>query len=324
LRQEPGREYMLRQGLRGTREEAAEALEYLEKDELSLTPALLQELLCLLQEREKDLHMRAAVLVARKAPEYLAENPHITHLLAGLAQWPSEAELRYELIIALAAIPEKKQQFNLPLCPDRDKVVSYLKRQSETGALLSFLQVSFYRWQPEMDGTSDLKWMLQVLGTCLEGTQDARAKMTLGSGEARQLFLSRALLDVIADEAYEAAANSMVSCLRGPGGDHRLEEMEEYLSDPRLGSKVLEILAHSPGSLALTVEDGIPGWCRPAECTPEVMRKICLGIRAADQALETLVNQYHNLATKDETAARECHKILEPVIDRLSFYLPLK
>ena len=277
-------------GLCSTREQAIAALEHLEKDNALLTSGLRDKLVDLLYNQEQGLSMRAALLLAENAPGYVEENPHLNYRLAGLAHWSPDKGQRYSLIKALAALPERNQQFHLPFCPDRDEVVEYLKGEGENGVLLSLLRAAFYRWQPEMDDITDLEWMLCVLREC-SGTTGDKAKMVLSSGEGKQLFQSRALLDVLREEAYEAAADCIVRCLRGPGGEHRLEEMQEHLSETRLGSKVLAILCRSPGSFAMMLEDGMPGWCSKAVSREELTSKIRRGIRAANQAIYVL-NQH--------------------------------
>jgi len=67
--------------------------------------------------------------------------------------------------------------------------------------------------------------------------------------------------------------------------------MQEHLSETRLGSKVLAILCRSPGSFAMMLEDGMPGWCSKAVSREELTSKIRRGIRAANQAIYVL-NQH--------------------------------
>lgn len=308
---------LLRLGMGDRDERAMMVLHYLEDENVFLVPRLRSELVYLLNSENPELNMRAGALLAREVPGYLTDRPHLGHRLAGLAQYSPESESRYKLIVSLASISEKKQQFMLYRCPDRDHVVKKLKKGGEAGTLLSFLRVSFARWEPEMDELEDLRWMLKVLDESFEELAGESIKMVLGTGKAKRCFQSRALLEVLTEEACEAAAACIVRCLRGPGGDHRLGELEYYLANPRLGDKVLEILSHSPGSFGLLVEEGLPRWCRQTVPPVELIRKVCLGIRAAHQSLAGLLKQCLSISSESKDAAAECNRILAPVKETL-------
>ncbi|WP_027364471.1 hypothetical protein [Desulfotruncus alcoholivorax] len=230
--------------------------------------------------------------------DYLKQ-PWLASQAAGLVEAPGDIAVRSAILLALSALPLKKQTVCLASCADRDGLIKVLVEMEEYGAVISLLHSDLARWLPETGEFDDLAWLIKNLIRLKRQAEGKKARVVMSIKSGFGTNVSAAMMEAIIDEAVSAAAGACIRCLNGPGGDHRIWEIPGALEDPDLAENILIMLSGDPRALALLLEDDRPELSQLALELSDYIRYLKIGAGAAVFCLETITGQLKKLTGSD-------------------------
>lgn len=224
----------------------------------------------------------------------ILESPWLAKQLAGLVEAPGSLEERAKQLIILARLPLKKQTVSISVCAGRDALVEKLVCLEEYGVLLNLLQCDLARWLPHTDEFSDLKWLLETLLAIKKQATGKKTKVVFQTSSEPEVRESAAMMEALLDEALLCAAEGWMRCLCGPGGDHRVWEISELLSDLELAEVIFSELVKDPRALALMFEEAPDDFLDSGRLN-ELLELLQAGMKTTQYCMEVFVKRTDQL-----------------------------
>ncbi|WP_066635970.1 hypothetical protein [Desulfolucanica intricata] len=311
---------LLKSGLRGAPRQAGAAIKIIGEHFKDLIDTLKEDIFEAAQGDSIKICVQAGILLLQEVPEFISTRPWFIKRLSSVAEAPLPVKERLTLIELLCRKLNHQNYMQLEYYPDRDEVVEGLLAEGHHLALANYLRSAFNKWQPLTGDLDELIWLLETYKKIKAGEKDNEGELTI-KGQAKTLSLrSKLVLQAATYEAAAAAADVIIRCINGPGGEHLWIKFADFMLDKDLAEEFMLAMSRDPKALALLAEDMKLNPQAFNLSHQEVVSFLTYGVLAAQYCLKEILKLCLNIALQNNESGKLCMEKLKPEKDQLYQY----